>query len=367
MKESATAGQNKRQPSRQQGSVLVAVLAVILLLSFIITRFMNEAVEDLEYRAIFNETNDIRTFAFSMLEASLATVQEVALIDEGKLYAPEQGWSDPIRYTNISVPSGWDVQIELSDVSGKLPLNSMSEKLLNNLLEEQLDFDFGTARELSSSLLDWIDADDDRRLNGAESETYLDRSPSYRSSNRPILNLHELKLLQTWDEEFFDENGQPKPVFNQFSQLVSTIYTGPINLNAAPAAVIELLALQDGFQDQSVFDGLDTPYLKTAPAGANLQTCGTEVRLLQITVTIQRGNSPYIITALVEPQIRNSSQAIDQNVPSQKTRNSNLIKTGTFKEQAALKYPFKFLQISEYDSKKIISNSARHSALDIKN
>jgi exodeoxyribonuclease-3 len=41
----------------KRGSVLIAVLAIVLLLSFIVTRFINEAVEDLEYRAIFNEQN----------------------------------------------------------------------------------------------------------------------------------------------------------------------------------------------------------------------------------------------------------------------------------------------------------------------
>ena len=155
--------------ARQRGSVLVAVLAIILLLTFIITRFMEEAVEDLEYRAIFNEPADVRSFTYSMLEVALATVHEVALIDEGKLYAPEQGWADPLSYAGVEVPNGWEVQIQLQDESGKLPLNTMNEATLNRMLEESFDFDFGTARELSSMLLDWIDADDSRRLNGAES------------------------------------------------------------------------------------------------------------------------------------------------------------------------------------------------------
>ena len=49
---------------RQRGSVLVAVLAIILVITFMVTRFMNEAVKDLEYRAIFNEPSDVRAFAY---------------------------------------------------------------------------------------------------------------------------------------------------------------------------------------------------------------------------------------------------------------------------------------------------------------
>ena len=42
----------------------------------------------------------------------------------------------------------------------------MSEGLLNKLFEETFEFDFSTSRELSSTLLDWIDADENQRLNG---------------------------------------------------------------------------------------------------------------------------------------------------------------------------------------------------------
>ena len=127
---------------RKRGSVLVAVLAIILLLTFMVTRFMNEAMDELEYRAIFNEPADVRSFAFSMLEVAMANVQEVALIDDGKLYAAEQGWSDPLQYAGIQVPNGWEVSIEIRDEGGKLPINTISEALLNRLLEEELEFDF---------------------------------------------------------------------------------------------------------------------------------------------------------------------------------------------------------------------------------
>ena len=57
----------------KRGSVLIAVLAIVLLLSFIVTRFIDAAVEDLEYRAIFNEPADVRSFSYSMLESGRST------------------------------------------------------------------------------------------------------------------------------------------------------------------------------------------------------------------------------------------------------------------------------------------------------
>ena len=241
----------------KRGSVLIAVLAIVLLLSFIVTRFIDEAVEDLEYRAIFNEPADVRSFTYSMLEVALATIHEVALIDDGKLFAPEQGWADPVKYAGIKIPNGWELEIQIQDESNKLSINTMDEALLNQMLEESFDFDFGTARELSSMLLDWIDPDESRRLNGAESEDYLRRKPAYRAANRPLQSLEELRLLEIWEDEFFDENGVPNELFAKLESMVSVINAGAANINSSSQPVLELIALQGGFDEDRLFDGLN--------------------------------------------------------------------------------------------------------------
>lgn len=349
--------------ARQRGSVLVAVLAIILLLTFIITRFMEEAVEDLEYRAIFNEPADVRSFTYSMLEVALATVHEVALIDEGKLYAPEQGWADPLSYAGIEVPNGWEVQIQLQDESGKLPLNTMDEATLNRMLEESFDFDFGTARELSSMLLDWIDADDSRRLNGAESEDYLRRNPPYRAANGPLQSLEELRLLEIWEDEFFDEDGRPNALFSKLDSMVSVITSGAANLNSSSQSVLELLALQNGFDEDYLFDGLrDLPYLKSVPESANSASSGVEVQVLRITVSIWRGQVPFTVSALVEPNF-STEESSGGSAPGSSSKDAP--KTGALSEQEAINYPFKILQVSEYTRGSPGAPPARYSALDI--
>lgn len=361
----ASARSQIRGPKRA-GSVLVAVLAIILLLSFLVMRFLEEAFEDLEYRALFNEPSDVRSFAYSMLEVSLATVHEVALIDEGKLYAPEQGWNDPINYARIQVPNGWDIQISITDEGGKLPINTMSESLMNKLLEDEFDFDFGTARELSSTLLDWIDADNNRRLNGAETEDYLDRDPPYRAANRPLQSLEELRYLEIWDEEFFDEDGRPNQFFTKLESLVSVMNSGPINLNAAPSEVLELVSLEDGFRSESIFDGLDEPYLKTAPDTVNAQSGAVEVSLLRVTVTLYRGETPFTLSALVEPNFdteENGSSGASTNGPGSSPEDAP--KSGASSEQEAISFPFKLLQVSEYTRGEASSRPARYSAMDI--
>ena len=351
---------SKSLPSRQ-GSVLVAVLAIILLITFVVTRLMTEAIEDLEYRALFNEPADVRSYAYSMLEVALATIQEVALIDGGKLYAGEQGWNDPLSYARINVPNGWEVQIEIRDEGGKLPINTMDEALLNRLLEEELDFDFGTSRELSSTLLDWIDEDDYRRLNGAESDDYLSENPPYRAANRPLQSLEELRLLKVWEDEFFDKDGLPNEKFAQLSGLVSVLNTDTVNLNAAPEQVLEVLSLENGWQSDSLFDGLDQPYLKNVPGSSVGNNSGVEVNLLRVTVRLLRGEVPFVISALVKPSI--DSASTPGNRPGRASEDQP--KIGSIDEQNALAFPFRIVQLSEYTQGDPETPSGRHSALDI--
>ncbi|MGJ8639047.1 MAG: general secretion pathway protein GspK [Opitutaceae bacterium] len=350
---------------RDRGSVLVAVLAIILLMSFLVVRFMEEAFEDLEYRALFNEPSDVRSFAYSMLEVSLATIQEVALIDDGKLHAPEQGWNNPIAYAGINIPNGWDVQITITDEGGKLPINTMSEPLLNQLLEDTLDIDFGTTRELSSTLLDWIDSDETRRLNGAESNDYLDRDPPYKAANGPLQSLEELRYLEVWDEEFFDEEGRPNELFDQLSGLVSVMNTGAVNLNSAPQGVIEALATEGGFDDKSIWDGNnDKKWLTELPGSANSQTAGVGVGLLRVTVSLFRGETPFTLSALVEPSFDNEGGG-NAGTNSGRSSSRDEPKTGIQSEQDAINFPFKLLQVSEYTQGEESSPPARYSAMDI--
>lgn len=349
---------------RRKGSVLVAVLAMILLISFLVTRFIEEAVADLEYRSIFNEPAEVRSFTYSMLEVALATIHEVAIIDEGKLHAPEQGWSDPISYAGISIPNGWEVSIDIQDESGKLSINIMSEEMLNRMLEDSFEFDFGTARELSSMLLDWIDPDESRRLNGAESDDYLSRRPAYRAANGPLQSLEELRLIEIWEDEFFDENGTPNELFTKLEGMVSVSSSGPANMNSSPQSVLEILALQDGYDENRIFDGLDElPYLSTLPGSANSQNSGVEISLLRVTVTLTRGQVPFTVSAMVEPNFSTDGASGGGSAPGSNSDDAPI--TGTTEEQDAIQYPFKIIQLSEYTQGGYADTPGRHSALDI--
>ncbi|CAI8276053.1 MAG: Uncharacterised protein [Opitutia bacterium UBA7350] len=348
----------------RRGGVLIAVLAIIALLSFLVTLFLREASDSLAYRALSNEPPEARAYAFSMLEASLATLQEIALIDDGKLYAPEQGWADPIEYCGIRHPNDWKVEVEISDLTQKIPLNTLKEAELNRILEQYFEFDFATTRELSSTLLDWIDTDESRRLNGAESEEYLFENPPYRAANRPLQSLQELRLLKIWQDEFFDENGQANETFQRLAAIFSVEHRGSINANNAPAVVFESLAPEDDYFGENLFQQIqdDTPYLKTIPRNAREKSLTSEIKLFQITVTLTRGNVPFTLQAVVEPKI-NTGNTGTRSLPGTNDRDTR--RSGTLEEQDALKYPFRIIDLRTGIRRPMADPAARYSEIDI--
>jgi hypothetical protein len=174
-----------------------------------------------------------------------------------------------------------------------------------------------------------------------------------------------LRFLEVWEDEFFDEDGRPNELYDLFSGLVSVINTGAVNLNAAPPEVLEVLSLEDGFQQNGLFDGLDEPYLKTTPESVNSETGGVEVGLLRVTVRLNRGDSPFILSALLEPNFSDASAGGASGGSAPGSSAEDAPKTGTTEEQDALKYPFKVLQISEYTQGDPTTAPARHSAMDI--
>ena len=77
----------------------------------------------------------LRMHAYSALDLAVGVLSEFQLL-EGKLYAPGQGWGDPIGYSGLSPLDPtvrWSIQ--LTDESAKLSLKKISKKDLVNLLQ----------------------------------------------------------------------------------------------------------------------------------------------------------------------------------------------------------------------------------------
>lgn len=86
---------------------------------------------------------------------------------------------------------------------------------------------------LIAALKDYIDADDLRRLNGAESREY-ERAGRPPPPGRPLLTPREVWRVYGW-------SGLPANVRGQIEDWATTGYTGALNLNTAPVPLLTSL------------------------------------------------------------------------------------------------------------------------------
>jgi general secretion pathway protein K len=86
--------------------------------------------------------------------------------------------------------------------------------------------------KLVNAIIDWRDADNLARLEGAEKEEYKDAGLSYQPSNKPFQTIEELQLVLGMNEQ----------VYNWLESLV-TVYSGQpsVDLNLAAREVLQVL------------------------------------------------------------------------------------------------------------------------------
>lgn len=362
------------------GTILVLVLVYVVMLSFVVVAFLQDATARIKYYGLFHNHDDLRTDAYSALEATLAVINLYREV-EGALYGPEQGWGSPLERLDWQPAHAKSVSIRFTDESSRFSLNDASFERLRTTFT-LLDFDLSTAERLADSLLDWIDSDSLSRLNGADGDDYTDKDPPYRAANGPLTHWDELPLIEHFKEAFWDEDGTPMPELARFKSAFSLNYSGPININAAPAFVLSILA-EEGVLDAFALDaykrgfdgesGTDDDRLLRPETLAQVilsndgNAVSASIEQLGIEIEARRGEARFLLSTMVkwqgadhsandrapaEPQTTTGSNAIaanpnNDNAPAQNRQQAR----GSARTQAAvnaqLGYPFEFVHLVE--------------------
>ncbi len=295
---------------RRRGSIIVAVLAFIVLFSFIVLAFQQEALSKIRYSGLFQHRDDLRAQAFSTLEATLAVINALREIDGG-LYAPVQGWGNPRRFLDLPEEDGIRLSVTVTDESGRIPLRDVEYETLIRVFE-YLELDMLEGQTLADTLLDWMDEDDEARIRGFDGDDYLRLNPPYRPRNAPLRTWDELELVYGYRDAFWDEDGNAKPQLRRFRNLFSLDHTDPVNVNTASQdvlAVLHELNAVDAYMIQDYRAGADGQ-LGTAedrpirsrdelffPTRSRL--AGYESSLLRVEVEARRGEARFLLSALV--------------------------------------------------------------------
>lgn len=176
----------KPSSPRHRGSALIAVLWLIAILAMACMAALRVISFDME-------------LATQKIHGSRAGHMAEAGIAVGSNPVVERG--DPVlKYDNSETDEGYEV--ELISEGGRFNINSLLLRDDTNFLRSLFidwGLDLDAAQALVDALADWVDADDEVRLNGAEFEWYEARDRINQPFNRPFYDINEMRLVRDMD------------------------------------------------------------------------------------------------------------------------------------------------------------------------
>ncbi|MEM1404462.1 MAG: type II secretion system minor pseudopilin GspK [Pseudomonadota bacterium] len=214
-------GHRKTAPASQTGVALVIAMLVFAIAAALLVRMQRDF--DLNYRRAAN------AFVAEQSWSYLRGAEELAFVALRLDYEADTAaeltrddlsefWAQPS--TPYPLDEGGWLMGELTDLQGRFNVNSLSAppltgqgtaaydapkatfiRLLQALEGVQVD-EFEAVR-ITESVADWLDQDDEPRLNGAESSFYVSQTPSYRPGNGPMTSASELRAVANMRPEVY--------------------------------------------------------------------------------------------------------------------------------------------------------------------
>ncbi|MET0047321.1 MAG: type II secretion system minor pseudopilin GspK [Sedimenticola sp.] len=223
----------KKPTGRESGVALLTVLLVVAISTITAVAMATRQQVDIRKTDNLLRMEQAWQYAFGIetwARERLATDRQENLTDSAT-----DSWSRAIAPTRIENGS---LMAEIEDLQGRFNINNLvSGKKISEpdlLRFRRLLQHLGHPATLTDALVDWMDPDQSVRYPaGAEDSTYLDRSPPYRTADRPLGDISELLLIE----------GFEKSVYKSLRPHVTALpeYTA-VNVNSATPEVLASIA-----------------------------------------------------------------------------------------------------------------------------
>lgn len=214
----------------QRGIALVLVLWVLLLLTIMTGSFSLMARMDrLEANTLLSGTQ-ARLSAEAAINLAVLALRDPE--DETRMRADGRLYEQQI--------DGVLIEVSAIDERGKLDINATDELSLANLFTGQ-GMELDNAEILAAAVMDWRDADELERVNGAEQDAYLAAGLVVGPANRSFMMTEE--LLQVI--------GMPYELYRKIEPGI-TVFSRAGEPNPAFAPVEALMALPDITYEEAV-------------------------------------------------------------------------------------------------------------------
>lgn len=144
--------------------------------------------------------------------------------------------SDPLlRYDNGE--TGESFEVKVTSEGGRFNINALilqDDKALLKSIFIDWGIELDAAQEIADALTDWVDANDDEQLNGAEKKYYEGEGRINQPFNRPFYDVDEVSLVRGMDLV-----EAVRPDWRNWFTIWSS---GRLDLNEAPAELIAAAA-----------------------------------------------------------------------------------------------------------------------------
>lgn len=264
----------------QRGVALITALLVVALASIAAVEMASR--QHLDIRRAQNLYQHDQAYVDALATESWAK----DLLASDLMGGPKDTYKD--NWANLENPpefQGAKIALNIDDLQSRFNVNSLLatngkvdavaverfERLLINAAESTGQrMTLSDAKRISNSVLDWIDKDVNPRYPGAEDDYYLRLDHPYRTANRPMASVSELRLVQGVTPKLYRAL---KPA------LCALPYPTPININTANPQVIQAVLNVSANQAKALAaarldkfpDGFDSVAQMLQLANANLQ------------------------------------------------------------------------------------------------
>lgn len=202
---------------------------------------VNLAIAELMKTAILHTYND----QIGLLVGKAPAINLTALKDPNAPPPSNEPVFDLAQRLNIPLGFG-TVSYWIQDENGKINVNTAPRELLIKTLTLS-GLQIGELRDtIADSILDWIDKDENKHLNGAESEYYKTLSPPYNAKNAEFYSIDELIKVKGMTEEILygtpqnTVTGEDSPRYLGLDKFLTVLNVSTVNPNTAPLHILQL-------------------------------------------------------------------------------------------------------------------------------
>lgn len=238
---------NRHRDARQRGGALIVALWVIVILSMLVGTLAFEMRIEAGITSHYRKRVKAAALARAGVEYARMLLLKSRRVDPT---AEESLDEDPVYLNSMLLSRGVGVtgfeqvmgeghfRLDILPEGGRRNVNRLQPIEWRELLRQaQVPEDLW--EELIACIGDWIDADDNTKPNGAESDDAFYRERGYRVKNAPIDTIDELLLIKGFTEEIlFGGLGPGGEPMLGIAQWLTTWGDGRVNVNTAPFEVL---------------------------------------------------------------------------------------------------------------------------------